>query len=137
MVAEFRSIDVRPYELMHIVSEIGRNGGEGIQDPRLGEILRSVRWDPATPLTLRCNVTGGYRFQNPGRELDTSEGDLFNLRRDLRILQRMGLVPGSTRPAIEVFRRLLDNIDSGRDILWFDSATSDEWRVRVSEPGVR
>jgi hypothetical protein len=127
MVREYDSLDVRPYELMHIVSRIGEGRDPDLGDGRLDAILRAVREDPARPLTLRCNVSTAYAYQNPGTDLDTPEGALFNVRRDLRILQRMGLVPGDTRPAIELFRRLLENVDSGRGILWFEEATSSVW----------
>ena len=124
---EYNSLDVRPYELMHIVSRIGEGRIDDLGDERLTFLLRAVRDDPARPLTLRCNVSTAYGYQNPGPELDTPEGTLFSVRRDLRILQRMGLVPGDTRPAIEVFRRLLENVESGRGILWFEEETSGAW----------
>jgi hypothetical protein len=125
---EFESLDVRPYQLVHIVSKLGEGFTEDLGDARLTEILRAVRQNPALPLTLRCNVTSHYAYQNPGYALDTPEGDLYNVRRDLRILQRMGLVPGDTRPAIELFRRLLENVETAEGILCFDEITSDTWR---------
>jgi hypothetical protein len=134
MVHAFESLDIRPYELMRIVSEIGAGRTDDLATQRLTFILRSVRQRPALPLTLRCNVTTAYAYQNPGLDLDTPEGKLFNVRRDLRILQRMGLVPGDTRPAIELFRRLLENVESARGILWFDEITSDAW---IGEPRER
>ncbi len=103
-------------------------GVGNLGDVRLDNILRAVRENPAIPLTLRCNVTGTYAFQNPGHDDDTPEGELFNARRDLRILQRMGMVPGDTRPAIEIFRRLLENIESARGILWLDDTSSESWK---------
>ncbi len=127
MVQAFQSLDVRPYELMHVVAEIGAGRRDDLDNPRLGFILRSVRQNPALPLTLRCNVSTAYAYQNPGHDLDTPEGELYNARRDLRILQRLGLVPGDTRPAIELFRRLLENVESAQGILWFDEVTSEAW----------
>ena len=131
MGKEFGSLDVRPYELMHIVSRIGEGRGHDLGDDRLSDILRTVRQNPTLPVTLRCNVTTAYAYQNPGHALDTAEGELYNVRRDLRILQRMGLIPGDTRPAIELFRRLLENVETAEGILWFEEVTSDSW---VGEP---
>jgi hypothetical protein len=127
VVQAFQSLDIRPYELMHIVSEIGAGRTDDLGNPRLTFILSSVRQNPALPLTLRCNVSTAYAYQNPGHDLDTPQGELYNARRDLRILQRLGLVPGDTRPAIELFRRLLENVESARGILWFDEVTSNAW----------
>jgi hypothetical protein len=107
---------------MHVVSEIGAGRRDDLGPPRLMSILSSVRQNPALPLTLRCNVSAAYAYQNPGHHLDTPEGELYNARRDLRILQRLELVPDDTRPAIELFRRLLENMESAQGILWFDEA---------------
>jgi len=127
-VQEFGSMDVRPFQLMQIVSRLGEGRSEDLGDPRLNEILRAVREDPLRLITLRCNVTGTYAYQNPGTGEDTPEGALFNVRRDLRILQRMGLVPGATRPAIDLFELLLRNVESDEGISCFDETTSAAWR---------
>jgi hypothetical protein len=131
----FGSLDVRPYELMHIVSRIGKGWQDDLGDERLTSILRAVRQNPAMPITLRCNVTTAYAYQNPGHTRDMPAGELFNVRSDLRILQRMGLVPGDTRPAIELFRRLLENVETAKGILWFDEVTSDVWAGEPRERG--
>jgi hypothetical protein len=119
---------------MHIVSEIGAGKRDDLGYRRLTFLLRSVRQNPVLPLTLRCNVSTAYAYQNPGHDPDTPQGELYNLRRDLRILQRLELVPGDTRPAIELFRCLLENVESAQGILWLDEITSDAW---VGEPRER
>ena len=65
-------------------------------------------------LATRTGIATGFRL---------CLGLALLLRRDLRILQRLGLVPGDTRPAIELFRRLYETIETGRDLLWFDEVT--------------
>ncbi|MCP4643342.1 MAG: hypothetical protein GY851_23045 [bacterium] len=120
-------MDIRPYQLIAIVSKLGEGCTDDLGDPRLTEILATVRRNPAVPLTLRCNVTTVYDYQNPGTDENTPEGDLFNVRRDLKILQRLGLTPGATRPAIDVFEHLLEVVESGEGILWFSETTSDAW----------
>jgi hypothetical protein len=133
MVNEIGSMDVRPYQLVHMVSKIGEGCTSDLGDPRLNEILVAVRECPFLPLTLRCNVTSTYGYQNPGRDQDTPEGDLFNVRRDLKILQRMGLVPGATRPALDLFELLFRKVETDRDICWFPEVTSDTWRGEPRE----
>lgn len=128
MVQEYGSLDVRPFQLVHIVSRIGEGRSDDLGNPRLNAILAAVRENPWRPVTLRCNVTSTYAFQNPGHADDTPEGDLFNVRRDLRILQRMGLAAGDTRPALDLFELLLRYVETDRDVCWFDTVTSDAWQ---------
>ena len=126
-------LQVRPYQLMHIVSKIGAGHDTDLGEARLTEILAVVRANPAVPVTLRSNVTGEYAWQNPGPGEDTPEGPLFNARRDLRILQRLGLAPGDTRPALDLFSRLLETIETAEGILWFREATSEAWQGESRE----
>ncbi len=133
MTEKRRGLEVRPYQLMHIILRLGEGRGDDLGDARLNEILRAVRADPAVPLTLRCNVTSTYEYQNPGTAEDTPEGALFNVRRDLKIMQRMGMTPGATHPATQVFKRLLEAVDTAKDILWFEEATSRAWRGEPRE----
>jgi hypothetical protein len=126
-------LQVRPYQLMRIVSKIGEGRDADLGDARLAEILAAARANPAIPLTLRCNVTGEYAWQNPGHDEDTPGGPLINAQRDLRILQRLGLAPGDTRPAIDLFGRILENIETAEGILWFRDTTSDAWKGEPRE----
>ena len=98
------------------------------RDGRLPAILDAVRRDRNMPVTLRCHADSAYRFQNPGLSENTPEGDLFNEKRDLDVLQRLGLVPGSTRPALELFERLLKNIETPQGICAYAKKTSKAWQ---------
>ena len=122
------TLTIRPYQLMDIVAGIGAGQTSNLGDARLTEILRRVRENPRIPVTLRCNVDGNFAWQNPGHSEDTPEGALFNAKRDLDILQRLGLVPGSTRPADELFLRLLENIPTAQGICTYPHVTSKAWK---------
>lgn len=122
------TLTVRPYQLMCMVCKIGAGRGDDLGNARLNEILKAVRENPIIPVALRCNVDSVYRFQSPGRDEDTPEGELFNDKRDLDILQRLGLVAGDTRPAGELFLRLFANISTGRGICMYDEVTSGTWQ---------
>ena len=118
------ALEIRPYQLMCIVCR----SGDADRDERLDGILQAAREDPNRPLTLRCNVDSAYRYQNPGREEDSPEGALFNEKRDLDLLQRLGLVPGDTRPAVELFERLFREVPESRGICGYDDVTAEQWR---------
>ena len=116
MADGFEVLKLRPYQLMHVVARIGAGMGDDLGDPKLTEILRRVRQDPLVPISLRCNTEGIYRFQNPGRDDDTPEGDAYNDRRDLHILQRLGMVPGDTRPAISLLLCLIERVETAESV---------------------
>ena len=122
-------LDVRPYELMHIVCTIGQGHSSDLGNERLTRILRYVRKNPIVPIRLRCNTYTLFSFQNPGQEEDTEESELVNTKRDLDILQRLGLVPGATRPALDLFRLLLKSIPDAKEICgFFSEAGGKEWQ---------
>lgn len=128
-MSEPQGLDIRPHQLMCTVCKLAASpGDEYCHMDRLDEIHNAARAEPWTPVTLRCNASSLYSYQNPGLEYDTPEGKLFNKRRDLTILQKLGLVPGDTRPAFELFSRLYAKIDSTRGICRFPNTTSDEWQ---------
>lgn len=121
-------MEVRPYQLMCIVCRLGEGRNADVGDARLDEILKAVRQDRKRPVALRCNVDTVYRYQNLGRAEDTSEGELFNAKRDLDILQKLGFVPGDTRPAVDVLDRLLAKVPTALGICGYDTVTSATWR---------
>jgi len=137
---EFGSIDVRPYLLLCLVCRQGRRNKA---DPYhheswLDEILAAVQADPVVPLTLRCNTDTVFRYQNPGRDHDTPEGEMYNDLRDLTVLQRIGAVPGSTLPAIDCFDRLFDAIPTSRGICGYPEGEAPGWpRCRFADNGSR
>ncbi|HPM79863.1 MAG TPA: hypothetical protein PLF81_04160 [Candidatus Anammoximicrobium sp.] len=124
----FPSLPVRPYQLMCVICRLGAGCTGDLGDPRLTAILEAVRQDPKLPVTLRCNVDTVYRYQNPGHAEDTAEGELFNAKRDLDIIHKLGLAPGDTRPAIDIFERVLAKIPQTRGICGYETQTSDTWR---------
>jgi hypothetical protein len=125
---EFGSLDVRPHKLMLIVSKIGEGCTRDLGDAELTRILRVSRENPSLPITLRCPVTTNYTYQNPDDTQALHLNTLFYARCDLKIIQKMGMVPGDTRPAVEIFHRLLHGVETARGILYFDEVTSETWR---------
>jgi len=125
---EFGSLDVRPHQLMLIVSKIGSGCKDDLGDAGLTEILWAVRKNSSLPVTLRCPVTSNYYYQNPPEIAEAPADRFFYARCDLKILQRMGMVPGATRPAVEIFHRLLEGVETAQGILYFNEITSPSWK---------
>lgn len=125
---KFKIQEVRPYQLMCIICSLGGKSCNVPGDPKVGEIWKALRNLPNAPVMLRCNTISVYRYQNPGMEDDTPEGELFNISRDLSILQKLGLTPGSIRPAHELFLQIIENIPSVSNICGFDKDASETWK---------
>jgi hypothetical protein len=112
MASFSNALQVRPYQLIRILAGIGAGRSHDLGNARLNAILNAVREDPSRPVTLRCNVDTMFRYQNIGRKDDTPGGKAFNDRRDLHVLQRLGLCPGDTRPAVTLFERVIAQVDA-------------------------
>ena len=121
-------IKLRPYQLLCIMCSIGENEYSKLKDEKFKQVLDAIRKDPNIPITLQCNVSSIYRYQNPGTDDNFQEGTLYNIKRDLDILQKLGLVPGATLPARELFIRLLKEIKTVKGICFYDSVTSHDWK---------
>jgi len=97
-------------------------------DPALSEILERIRQDPGLPLALRCHSDDSFAFQSPGRDADTPEGVDFNQKRDLEILFRADLAPGSVLPARIALGRVHKAIPLVKGTCGFGAVTSPAWK---------
>ena len=120
-------ITLRPYQALCTICSLGAEDSEQ-PCPSVREILAKVRAFPDIPITLRCNVGDVFVYQDPGPEGDSPEGAAFNMKRDLEILQRLNLAPGTTLPARIVFNRMMDRIHTVSDICGFETVTSEAWQ---------
>ena len=116
-------LTLRPYQALCAVCSLGRDE-PGADEARL---METVRRTPDMPITLQCNVGDVFTFQDPGIEDDTPEGAEYNQLRDLEILLRLNLVPGSTVTARILFNRVLDAITTVSGICGFKGATGEAW----------
>ncbi len=135
---EFGSLDIRPYQVLCLICRQGRldKAAPCWHAARLDEIQAAIQAEPIVPLTLRCNTDTVYGFQNPGRQYDTPEGDLYNDLRDLTILQQLGLTPGSTRPANDLFQSVFAGIRTCAGICGYPEADAPGWpRCRYADSG--
>jgi hypothetical protein len=124
------SINIRPYQLMCLICRLGKEDDSSYYfEEELNSLQQAIGNDFNQPLKLCCNVESTFSFQNPGNNLDTPESELFNLRRDLTILQRLGLTPGGEYPTLDLLRLITKEIIDCKDICGSpDNNTSKEWK---------
>jgi len=125
--ARYRGMTLRPYQALCIVCSLGEDDA-GPKDEKLKQILDRIRKWPHMPVALRSNAGDVYTYQDAGTEDDTPQSAEYNTRRDLAILEKLALAPGSVLPARILFRRLLEMIPTLSGICAYDGATSGAWR---------
>jgi len=123
------SLVIRPHVLLCTVCYRG-----GCEEPladkeKVEEVLEKIWRDKETPITLQCDVHPVYYEDLLDKNSSyTFKGDLQTRKRDLDVLQRLGLVPGSTRPAWYIYTLLLERIPTISGICSYPSTFSPEWR---------
>jgi len=125
---EWPSLMLRPYQLLCVHCAIGEeeNGGKG--DEKLKPIQEAIRRNPDIPITLVCNVGDVFAYQNPGLEDDRHGNADFNRKRDLEVLQRLDLPPGTTLPARIILHRLWDRIETVAGICSSRESAPEGWK---------
>jgi len=135
-IATAQRLYVRPHHFMCL--SCWYNGGEG-QSPRsndtLYEILLRIREQPDVPVTLvegpcmACDCCDGLHPAT-GRCVHDC-GLIRDYKKDLDVLQKLGLMPGATLPANEFIKLLFERIPSTRDICGYGDGivTSREWGI--------
>jgi len=121
------SLTLRPYELLCIFCSIGQEASYP-KNIKFHRILTTIKDNPEIPITVRCNIGDVYWYQDPGTKDDTPEGAEYNIKRDLEILHRLDLAPGSTLPARTLFIRLLKRVSNVSGICGYDTVTSGAWK---------
>jgi len=127
---------IRPHHLMCIACAYP--GGEG-DVPRdndtIYEILQRIKREPDVPITLVlgtcqvCDCCDG--FHPPTGRCVHSGGLIRDYKKDLDVLQKLGLWPGDTLPARELFDLLFERIPSTRDVCGYGDGIvrSNEWSI--------
>ena len=118
-------IVLEPYQIMCLICEVGRKGK---RNETFENILEKIRKNPVIPITLQCNVSSIYAFQNHLKENISESGERHKKRQNLYVLQRLGLVPGATCPATDILSRLLKNITTSTEICGHEEGCLDTWQ---------
>ncbi len=135
-IAEGEQLYVRPHHLMCLCCWYA--GGQG-QSPRpndtLYEILQRIQREPDVPITLvegccqACECCDGFHPET-GRCVHAG-GLIRDFKKDLDVFQRLGLMPGATMGAKELFNLLFERVPSVRDVCAYGDGVvrSEEWQI--------
>ncbi|MFP4250360.1 MAG: hypothetical protein ACLFU7_11920 [Armatimonadota bacterium] len=135
-IAEGDGLFIRPHHLMCM--SCWYSGGEGSgkrPNDTLSEVLDRIQREPDVPITLvegpceACDCCDGF---HPGSGRCVHAGGLIrDYLKDLDVLQRIGMMPGETRPAREILDLIFERIESTTEICGFGNGevTAEEWRV--------
>jgi len=124
-----KPLAIRPYQLLCTICSMGEEGNDTVkQYEKSRQILKILRENPDMPVTLTCRAGLMFDYQDSGKKEDTPESEEFNAKRDLDVLQILGLEPGCTMPARILFRNVFAGITSLSNICSFDTVTSDAWK---------
>jgi len=116
-------LSIRPHHLLCTVCTLG-----GVECPLLGKkqidyILKQVGSDATLSIKLVSNADEVAYFREMRSEdyaqMDSQE--VFNRKRDLDVLQKLGLVPGSIRRARYLYTLLFERIKTPQGICAYDT----------------
>ncbi len=124
-----KPLTLRPYQLLCTVCSLGEEGKEPVKQYEKCKHIRDIlRKNPDMPVTLVCHAGDLYAYQDSGVEEDTPESEEYNRKRDLDILQILGLAPGCTLPARALFKTLLMGVSTVSGICSYNTVTGGAWK---------
>jgi hypothetical protein len=122
-------LTLRPYQLLCTICSLGEEGkGSAKQYEKCKQIRAAVRKDPDMPITLACHAGPLYAYQESGTSEDTPDGDEFNRKRDLDVLQILDQPPGCTLPARVIFTTLLKGVTTVSNLCGYQTVTGEAWK---------
>jgi hypothetical protein len=128
ILTQARRLYIRPDHCLCILCNTHRQPGrEPLIEDNLIELFQRMTREPDIPVTLTegcCMVCDPCNVYHGGEHL-CYHGHVKNALRDLMVLERLGLEPGATLPARELYRRIYQRIGSLKEICgWRDGGNT-------------
>ena len=127
---------IRPHHLMCLSCWYGASDGKTARtNDTLDEIYQRIRRDPEVEITLvegnceACHCCDGF---HPESTRCVHAGGLIrDYKKDLDCFQKLGIMPGATMRARDLFELLYERIPSTTDVCGYGDGVvrSEEWRV--------
>ena len=124
---------IRAHHLLCIICYISRDVYEPLAEDNLYELWMKMRNNPDIPVTLiegpgDCMVCPPcYGFDND-RKLCFVGCHLRDRKKDVDTLQKLDMLPGETLPAVEIIRRIYENIPSNFGICDYEYVSAYQWK---------
>ena len=131
ILTEARRLYIRPNHCLCILCNVYKDPRrEPLIEDNLVELFRRMKREPDIPVTLSegcCMVCDACNVYHAGEHL-CYHGHIKSALRDLMMLEKLGLAPGATLPARELYRRIYQRIGSLREICgWRDGSSTAPW----------
>ncbi|HOX05365.1 MAG TPA: hypothetical protein PK280_03105 [Planctomycetota bacterium] len=132
ILEEAERLYIRPSHCLCILcNTVDDPGREPLAEDNLVELFRRMTREPEVPVTLSegcCMVCDACNVYHAGEHL-CYHAHIKSSLRDLMVLERLGLPPGATLPARELYRRIYERIGGLKEICgWRDgSSTAHLW----------
>jgi hypothetical protein len=127
---------IRPHHLMCMCCHYDGGRGDFPSDQdNLYELLKRIQEKPTIQIVLVegccmvCDPCDGY---DPKTDRCVHGGGLIrDYKKDLDVFQKLGLMPGSTMKAVDLFKLLFERIPSTKDVCGYGDGvvTSHEWSI--------
>lgn len=117
------AITIRAHQLLSIVCVLGGAKCPLMEATRAHEVLQRLGADPTTAIRLESNADEipHYTALGPGAKTSPDTQEVLNRKRDLDVLQRLGLAPGDTRRARYLYELLFKRIETPKGICAHDT----------------
>lgn len=133
-LADTDRVVIRAHHLLCIVCYLARHPQlEPLAEDNLCEALIKFRENPDIPVTLvegpqDCCICPPCHAYNQERGLCVALCHLRDRKKDLDTFVALGMSPGDTLPARELYRRVYERIPNVMGICRYETQTSPEWK---------
>jgi hypothetical protein len=116
-------IAIRPYHLLSTVCALGGVECPLVDRDRVDYILKLVKNDATLRIKLVSDADEIHYFRDiePEYYKHNDKQAIFNRKRDLDVLQKLGLIPGDTRRARYLYTLLFERIETLQGICAYDT----------------
>ena len=117
------AISIRAHQLLSLVCVHGGAKCPLMEATKAREVLQRLGTDPTTAIRLESNADEipHYTVLGPGAKTSPDAQEVLNRKRDLDVLQRLGLAPGDTRRARHLYELLFKRIETPKGICAHDT----------------
>ena len=116
-------VEIRPHHLLSTVCTLGGLECPLLEKDRVEDILKQVGRDPTLRIKLVSNADEivYFREMQPEDYAQRNQQEVFNRKRDLDVLQKLGLLPGSIRRARYLYTLLFERVKTPQGICAYDT----------------